>query len=1104
MVGFDEDTGSHSVRYLSTLPDKMRRSDRHAHAIPFEGMKFHGDKGRLVLAAREYFILHRTEHRSLRWEESDKMVTFSPQDIDRGDSASLFPPEALSTGARVESNCVSPDHAWLPFTVVSRSAGRDDVRYDIVSDHGEVFVDVCADRIRGCNSSSVDSGPDGEVRRNLRDALDPESPRNALRLGGGLPFPFFRMGRYVSEQRVAQQRDAEVRSTAENGVLKRTWSALSPLNDMCPLDVLLTPESQVCWEGKASAELSGRSWRCYIGGEDVEIFSRDGAVELPPKLWVDLSAHELLPPVDVSICHGEPVVHMLHRLLQRHDETKNEGSLLYKKHRLYYNIRCQVNPGNSASWVEDVSARCASLMPYNGPDTGMMAVEDCFQADLQGISEWLDGTTLQCMEVINVLAKYAEEGALRSEERSDLYGDSSEPQDKVGSLLSLLENESLSQKLRDQLEDPLMVVGGVLPEWCLAAPSIAPRVFSYSSRRQLLLRTAFGVSRSTLKQQEAKVAVGPLRQRMSMLRGRAVELMGEAFSGHVEDPTVLQLQADELYGMEEALAARVSSAFRAERWEERSLRCAKAAVHRDMLLSDAATLMERYANDDRLRHRRLEVRFDGESGFDAASGDAAGVTRGFYADVAEALLSCDHVATVHCPVSCLDDVSGLQSFSEDARMKLSVQCRLPLWIPDMDSSRQVVIPTPRASPNSTPGVYPRPLSPEDPLLPLARQQFRFMGRLFAAAMRDGLMFPLQLSTSFLKLVQNPLCDSQSNVVARASSESKVINNHFTGSKLLQRSLPMHYARATPLTSEDLPRPGFLGGEVYAVEMHICAALDRIDEAEPSLSPFEVDAQRQKIASDHQFARLALGKSYDCSFNEYFEDRTFVDPLSPTQGEDAAPLCPDGHLRQVNIHNVREWVHLAKKFILHDGVVKQALAFKRGVDDFFPSEYLSIFTASELQRDVCGGGDKVDRWTEDDIKGLLKFDGGRGATEALVAVAAMGGEGGASLSRRFGSSSPTIGYLIKTLLESSPTQRRQFLSFTTSVPIVTPGKIEVVPMVSPMGEFLPFRDPGCLPRANTCARRLYLPRFEDYKTFSQVLRAVILEESKFKGFYEWRG
>ncbi len=136
--------------------------------------------------------------------------------------------------------------------------------------------------------------------------------------------------------------------------------------------------------------------------------------------------------------------------------------------------------------------------------------------------------------------------------------------------------------------------------------------------------------------------------------------------------------------------------------------------------------------------------------------------------------------------------------------------------------------------------------------------------------------------------------------------------------------------------------------------------------------------------------------------------------------------------------------------------------------------------------------------------LLKNTGGKGAAEALVAVAALGGDGGASLSRRFGPSSPTIGYLTKSLLEATSTQRRQFLSFVTSVPIVTPGKIEVVPVVSPSGEFLPMRDPGCMPRANTCARRLYLPKFESFTLFKQVFYSVLKEESQFKGFYEWRG
>jgi hypothetical protein len=42
--------------------------------------------------------------------------------------------------------------------------------------------------------------------------------------------------------------------------------------------------------------------------------------------------------------------------------------------------------------------------------------------------------------------------------------------------------------------------------------------------------------------------------------------------------------------------------------------------------------------DASLHKRRLEVRFEGESGFVAASGDEAGITRGLYADIAEALL----------------------------------------------------------------------------------------------------------------------------------------------------------------------------------------------------------------------------------------------------------------------------------------------------------------------------------------------------------------------------------------------------------------------------------------------------------------------------------
>ena len=95
-----------------------------------------------------------------------------------------------------------------------------------------------------------------------------------------------------------------------------------------------------------------------------------------------------------------------------------------------------------------------------------------------------------------------------------------------------------------------------------------------------------------------------------------------------------------------------------------------------------------------------------------------------------------------------------------------------------------------------------------------------MGRLFAAAMRDGFMFPLPLSSSFIKLVQH--------------------GNESLAKKGASRSVsPSPSTSDLVLASTDLPRPGFLGGEVYAAEVFICRALDRLDAADPPLSRAEL-------------------------------------------------------------------------------------------------------------------------------------------------------------------------------------------------------------------------------------------------------------------------
>ena len=55
-------------------------------------------------------------------------------------------------------------------------------------------------------------------------------------------------------------------------------------------------------------------------------------------------------------------------------------------------------------------------------------------------------------------------------------------------------------------------------------------------------------------------------------------------------------------------------------------------------------------------------------------------------------------------------------------------------------------------------------------------------------------------------------------------------------------------------------------------------------------------------------------------------------------------------------------------------IAQALAFRQGVEDFFPAHFLKLFTAEELQRDICGVGDHVDNWSESDVRKLFKLDG----------------------------------------------------------------------------------------------------------------------------------
>lgn len=888
----------------------------------------------LSLISRRYYVIFRSPAKeSLKADKS--AIEIDPK-VDIADEQIK---EILSAvGHRVES-CISEESKWDVFTLTGVSfypnrKQQREVRFTLLSDDGEVYENVTHDQVRVDTMGPSASRSSTTRSRPIIGSAREESTRTGF-------FPFL-----VSRQRDEGGDEESPLSLVHSKALKRSWSALSLVDELQPIDL----QSSEPIRKRFGKFREARRMKCVMDDNEFEVVARAFRLEEPPKVKVLFGVDERMPPLDLS---GDARETTLVRALKEYYQKQGKPNDWppFPSCSLYFTIEVEpssqkVGPSNDVGMELEYSNE-EIIEPSSGRSRKLslrsLSTEDQEEPDDIRLSDQFDSYCIQCMEIISAIAECAQGPT------------PSLTSDKGGPKLLGFANCTLSKKLIEQLENPVYVVGGALPNWCMIAPSFAPHLFSYEARRALLERTAFGVSRGALKQQEAKVNVGRLRQRMASLRARAVELVGEAFSGGAEDPTALQLQADELYGMEETLAMKVRAAFRAQNWAEHSLQVAKAAVRRENLLVDARDVLQKYAEDDNVRMRRLEIRFEGESGFDAASGDEAGVTRGFYADVAEALLSTEIVAGINCASGCQPAASSLPLQDNEAKMaegadRLSL--KLPLWIPDMDSSSQVIIPSPRSLTESSLGVFPRPLPHYHPQYKEVMDMFRFMGRLFAASLRDGFMFPLPLSASFLKLVQ--FCKTEND-----HPENRGV---LVGDGLMV------------LSSEDLPRPGFLGGEIRAAETHICSALDELEKTSPPLSRVQLMRRFEEIASGKSFGRVALGKSFDCSFKDYFNDRTFVDPFDPSQGQDAVPLCPKGASKQVTVFNIREWVSLAKRFVLYDGIIMQAEAFRQGINDFFPVQYLRVFTAGELQKDVCGSGDQVDKWDEAAIRKIFKLDG----------------------------------------------------------------------------------------------------------------------------------
>jgi len=554
IVSYNEKSGYHGVLYASNFSKGVGNCDcidfrkgREASCLIYEA-----DTTKLILSARKFLIVN--------WNQcSDEksafdMEQFLAEGIVGQNEESSVKDTLNIIGALVESD-IKKLSSWASYTVVAVGTSDEHKKYDILSEDGEVICGVPANRINGIDS--IKNNNAGTMRSAERSAWPNSAARRSfeargrdLSLSGAYSF-MIAGRRQVAEAEGPGSSEHEKKKIGKQ-LLRRSWSALALVESMCPADVGTTP----ILDKESPSNPDVIKFTCSVGDRSIVTYVEENLLQFPPSLQVRFSSTQLLPSTEMTL------ISLLQKLNQGEtcDFFRDEG------HQIFYSIGFQ--PSTDGKWMNQmmIPKKLNTTNPkisrnvdvHNDPmDLDLKPFRDfmhqlnwatddqtCKLTHIASLSDYdelgskcegFDEICVQCMEIIEFLAR------VNAKSLRGVKNDTG----------SVFVNQELSQKLSKQTEDPLFVVGRTVPEWCFTIPTLTPNIFSYDSRKLLLDRVAFGVSRSTLRQQDSKVNVGRLRQRMTTLRARAVELVSEAFSGGAEDPTALQLQADELYGMEE-------------------------------------------------------------------------------------------------------------------------------------------------------------------------------------------------------------------------------------------------------------------------------------------------------------------------------------------------------------------------------------------------------------------------------------------------------------------------------------------------------------------------------------------------------------------------
>lgn len=350
------------------------------------------------------------------------------------------------------------------------------------------------------------------------------------------------------------------------------------------------------------------------------------------------------------------------------------------------------------------------------------------------------------------------------------------------------------------------------------------------------------------------------------------------------------------------------------------------------------------------------------------------------------------------------------------------------------------------SPN---GLFPLPLARNTKLgnVSRLRNRYKLLGKFMAKALMDSRMIDINFSLPFYKwlLTQEASFDLTDMVHIDPTMSRTLFHMHRIAQ--LYKIMIAHKAKESSKNSNETI--------ANATKITTAKSMDKV---------------RQQVESQPNHASTILNTN-DLFANISPEVLTLdgcpIEDLNldfTLPGHPTIELKKGGRYLVTKLENLDQYVELLRHWTLTEGVRRQMEAFKTGFESIVPVHYLRIFYPEELDSLFCGSG--YQNWDVRMLMDACKTDHG------------------------FSHESVQIKYLFEILSSYNAEEQRKFLQFITGSPRLPYGGLKSLspPLTIVRKTLEPGQNPDhFLPSVMTCVNYLKLPEYSSCEIMREKLR-----------------